>query len=63
MTQFPSDWDWDLAAELHPIWTARNYLAGSLLDVEELVQMVHQVVHMGASASIPSVMVVPRPPG
>ncbi|HTZ10149.1 MAG TPA: SDR family oxidoreductase, partial [Acidimicrobiales bacterium] len=34
-TQFPfaSDWDWDLAAELHPTWQARNYLAGSLLDV------------------------------
>ncbi len=63
MTQFPSEWDWDLAAELHPIWSARNYLAGSLLDVESLVQVVHLVLHTGADASIPSVMVVPRPPG
>jgi NAD(P)-dependent dehydrogenase (short-subunit alcohol dehydrogenase family) len=63
MTQFPSEWDWNLAAEFHPIWSARNYLAGSLLDVETLVQIVYQVVHTGAGASIPSVAVVPRPPG
>jgi NAD(P)-dependent dehydrogenase (short-subunit alcohol dehydrogenase family) len=63
MTQFPMDWDWELAAELYPIWSARNYLAGSLLDVETLVTIVHQVVHAGADASIPSVTVVPRPPG
>jgi NAD(P)-dependent dehydrogenase (short-subunit alcohol dehydrogenase family) len=63
MTQFASDWDWDLAAEFHPIWSARNYMAGSLLDVENLVQVVHQVLHTGADASIPSVAVVPRPPG
>jgi NAD(P)-dependent dehydrogenase (short-subunit alcohol dehydrogenase family) len=62
LTQFTSEWDWDLAAELHPIWSARNYLAGSLLDVETLVQVVHQVLHTGADASIPSVSVVPRPP-
>jgi len=63
MTQFASEWDWDLAAELHPIWSARNYLAGSLLDIESLVQAVHLVLHTGADASIPSVAVVPRPPG
>ena len=63
MTQFPSEWDWDLAAELHPVWSARNYLAGSLLDVETLVHIVHQVVHAGADTSIPSVVVAPRPPG
>jgi NAD(P)-dependent dehydrogenase (short-subunit alcohol dehydrogenase family) len=63
MTQFPSEWDWDLAGELHPVWSARNYLAGSLLEVETLVQIVHQVLHAGAGACIPSVAVVPRPPG
>jgi len=62
MTQFPSDWDWNLAAELHPIWSARNYLAGSLLDVENLVEVVHTVLSCGADANIPSVAVVPRPP-
>jgi len=63
MTQFPADWDWDLVGEFHPIWSARNYQSGSLLDVENLVQIVHQVLHTGARASIPSVAVVPRPQG
>jgi NAD(P)-dependent dehydrogenase (short-subunit alcohol dehydrogenase family) len=62
MTQFPAEWDWDLAGELHPIWTARQLIAGSLLDVEILVKVVHQVLHAGADASIPSVAVIPRSP-
>ena len=37
-TGFANGWDWDLAAELHPIWTARNLLRGSLIDVEEIVR-------------------------
>jgi NAD(P)-dependent dehydrogenase (short-subunit alcohol dehydrogenase family) len=28
-TEFANNWDWDLAAEFHPIWQSRNYLAGS----------------------------------
>ncbi|MGH9016780.1 MAG: SDR family oxidoreductase [Acidimicrobiales bacterium] len=63
MTQFPAEWDWDLAGELHPIWASRNYLTGSLMDVENLVQVVHHVLRCGADASIPSVAIVPRPPG
>jgi NAD(P)-dependent dehydrogenase (short-subunit alcohol dehydrogenase family) len=59
MTQFPSGWDWDLAGELHPIWSQRNYLSGSLLDVEDLVQAVHHVLH--SPASVPTIAVVPRP--
>ena len=59
-TQFASAWDWDLAAELHPLWSERNYLSGSLLDVEELVHAVHTVLHFGANASVPTIAVVPR---
>jgi NAD(P)-dependent dehydrogenase (short-subunit alcohol dehydrogenase family) len=59
MTQFASAWDWELAGELHPVWSQRNYLSGSLLDVEELVQAIHHVLHCGAS--IPTIAVVPRP--
>lgn len=62
MTQFPNSWDSDLAMELAPVWVTRNLLAGSLLDVEELVQVVDTVLRCGASASIPAVAVVPRPP-
>ena len=61
-TEFASDWDWDLAAELHPIWSARNYLSGSLLEVDELVRVVDTVLRCGASAHIPLVAVTPRRP-
>ena len=62
MTQFANDWDHELAAELAPVWVARNLLAGSLMDVEELVQVVDSVLRCGAGACIPSVAVIPRPP-
>jgi NAD(P)-dependent dehydrogenase (short-subunit alcohol dehydrogenase family) len=61
-TEFASNWDWDLAAELHPIWSARNYLSGSLLEVDELVRVVDTVLRCGASATIPLVAVTPRRP-
>jgi NAD(P)-dependent dehydrogenase (short-subunit alcohol dehydrogenase family) len=62
LTEFASEWDWDLAGELHPVWAARGYLSGALLEVEELVRVVDSVVRCGATASIPSVIVAPRPP-
>lgn len=62
MTQFANDWDSELAAELAPLWSSRGYLAGSLLDVQELVRVLDTVLRCGAGASIPSVAVVPRPP-
>ena len=61
-TEFANRWDWDVAAEFHPIWQARNYLTGSLMDVDELVRVVDTVVRCGASAHIPLVAVTPRPP-
>jgi NAD(P)-dependent dehydrogenase (short-subunit alcohol dehydrogenase family) len=59
-TEFANRWDGDLVAELFPTWTARNLLSGALLDVEDLVQVVHTVLHLGATATIPSVAVTPR---
>jgi NAD(P)-dependent dehydrogenase (short-subunit alcohol dehydrogenase family) len=61
-TEFANNWDWDLAAEFHPIWQSRNYLAGSLMDVDELVRVVDTVLRCGATAYVPSVAVTPRPP-
>ncbi len=63
VTGFADNWDWDVAAEFHPIWERRNYLSGSLVDVEELVRMVDTVLRCGATACIPSVAVTPRRPG
>jgi NAD(P)-dependent dehydrogenase (short-subunit alcohol dehydrogenase family) len=62
MTQFANGWDHDLAVEMGSIWTARHYIVGSLLEVEELVSVVDTVLRCGASACIPAVAVVPRPP-
>lgn len=61
MTQFASRWDMDLFGELHSTWSARSYLSGTVMDVENLVHTVHHVLHLGADASVPSVVVAPRP--
>jgi NAD(P)-dependent dehydrogenase (short-subunit alcohol dehydrogenase family) len=61
-TEFVNEWDWNVAAEFHPIWEARNYLAGSLMDVDELVRVVDTVLRCGATAHMPLVAVTPRPP-
>jgi NAD(P)-dependent dehydrogenase (short-subunit alcohol dehydrogenase family) len=60
MTGFTQDWDQELAAELAPVWVTRNYIAGALIDVEELVTVVDAILNAGASVSIPSVTVAPR---
>jgi hypothetical protein len=61
-SHFSVDWDSELAAEVVPVWIARKYLAGSLVEVDELVQVIDAVLRCGASASIPSVAVTPRSP-
>jgi len=60
-SQFPNAWDSELAMEFYPIWSARSYLSGSLIDVEHLVSMVDAVLRGGASMSVPSVTFAPRP--
>ena len=62
MSEFPTDWSGELAAEVAPIWMARQYMSGALLDVEELVRVLDNVLRCGATASIPHVSVIPRPP-
>jgi NAD(P)-dependent dehydrogenase (short-subunit alcohol dehydrogenase family) len=60
-SQFATGWDAELAAELYPVWMARNLLSGSLIDVEHLIDVIEGVLRGGASLSIPSVTVAPRP--
>jgi NAD(P)-dependent dehydrogenase (short-subunit alcohol dehydrogenase family) len=60
-SQFATGWDVDLATELFPVWSARNYLSGSLIDVEHLVTAVDGVLRSGATLSIPSITLAPRP--
>ena len=65
LTGFPDDWDTELAGEMGALWAARQYLAGTLLDVDELVATVDGVLRLGPTAAVPSVTVAPRaaPPG
>jgi NAD(P)-dependent dehydrogenase (short-subunit alcohol dehydrogenase family) len=59
-TQFAQDWDPDLAGELVTLWIDRGYIAGSLIEVDDLVEAVRSVLRSGASVSIPSLVVAPR---
>jgi len=61
MTQFAQGWDPDLAAEVAPIWVARHYLSGTLMDVDRLVTMIHALLSHGATLSVPSITLAPRP--
>ena len=60
-TEFTKDWDGELAAQLAPGWVARGYVSGSLIAVDDLVSVVDAVLRSGASLSMPSVTVAPRP--
>ena len=62
MTQFATGWDQELAAACYPVWMARNYLAGALMDVADLVTVVDTILHTGASTSMPMVVATARPP-
>jgi NAD(P)-dependent dehydrogenase (short-subunit alcohol dehydrogenase family) len=61
MSEFPNAWDMELAAELFPIWSERKYLAGTLIDVEELIAAIDAVLRAGPTLAIPSVTLAPRP--
>lgn len=63
MTEFANGWDGDLALEVGPIWMARQYMDGSLLDVDELVRVLDGVLRCGPSACIPTVEVIPQRTG
>ena len=60
-TEFIEEWDLDLAAELAPAWLERGLLSGSMIAVDDLVSVVDALLRAGASLSMPSVTVAPRP--
>lgn len=61
MTEFANGWDPELAAEFGTIWFNRAYIAGTLMEVDELVRVVDTVLRLGATTRVPSVTVAPRP--
>ncbi len=60
VTGFADDWDTELAVEVAQVWAARNYLSGTVMDVERLVALVDAVLREGATISVPSITVAPR---
>jgi NAD(P)-dependent dehydrogenase (short-subunit alcohol dehydrogenase family) len=61
-SSFATGWDADLAGELVGVWFTRQYMSGSFVDVDELVRVLENVLRCGASASIPTIALIPRPP-
>jgi NAD(P)-dependent dehydrogenase (short-subunit alcohol dehydrogenase family) len=61
MTGFANEWDMELAAELGMIWVAKGYIAGAFISVDDLVNAVDGIVRGGASVSMPTVTLAPRP--
>jgi NAD(P)-dependent dehydrogenase (short-subunit alcohol dehydrogenase family) len=59
-TEFASGWDPVLAAEVMPLWVSRNYIAGALLEVDELIDAVNNVLRLRSTSSVPSITVTPR---
>jgi NAD(P)-dependent dehydrogenase (short-subunit alcohol dehydrogenase family) len=60
-TQFIKDWNRELAVEVMQTWFARNYLSGTMIDIEHLVTTVDSLLRAGASLQVPSITVIPRP--
>ncbi len=60
-TSFNQGWDHELATELGSGWVERGLISGNLIDVGELVSVVDTLLRHGASLSIPSITVAPRP--
>ena len=61
-TGFTAEWDAKLGAELGPIWFQRGLLSGALIEIDDLVGVIHAILCTGATASLPSVTVTPRVP-
>lgn len=61
-TEFNNGWDRELMGQVYPTWIARNYYSGTTFDAVELLRIVEMVVHTGASANIPVIVVQPRQP-
>ncbi len=60
LTGFANDWDPDLFMQFHTKWSERKYLSDSLIEAEELVNVIDSVIQHGESLSLHSVTVAPR---
>jgi NAD(P)-dependent dehydrogenase (short-subunit alcohol dehydrogenase family) len=60
MTQFANDWDHELAVKFGTQWVEQKYLAGTLIEVDDLVHVVDSLIRQGSSVRIPSLTLAPR---
>jgi NAD(P)-dependent dehydrogenase (short-subunit alcohol dehydrogenase family) len=56
-TGFADEWDWDLAAEMHPHWSSRGWVSNDFIDVDDLIGVIDSVIHAGPTARIPYIVV------
>jgi NAD(P)-dependent dehydrogenase (short-subunit alcohol dehydrogenase family) len=61
MTEFANAWDPQLAGEFGMTWVTKGYISGSMIAIDDLVNVVDHVARGGASYSQPTVVVTPRP--
>jgi NAD(P)-dependent dehydrogenase (short-subunit alcohol dehydrogenase family) len=59
-TGFANEWEPQLAKEMLGQWVSGNYLSGAFVGVDDLIGIVHSLLHFGASVAMPSLTVVPR---
>lgn len=62
-TEFTADWDQEQMSEFGLQWFEKGLVSGSLIDVDEVVRVVETVLLGDPSASMPVVVVTPRPTG
>lgn len=61
-SEMTATWDPQLRREMGAIWMQRQYIAGALMDVAELIRTVDAILRLGASTSVPSIALTPRVP-
>lgn len=49
-------WDLELAQQAYPLWLSRGCMPGKLMPVEDLIEVVHMILHTDAATSMPVVI-------
>ncbi len=50
-------WDLELAKQAYPFWLSRGIMPGKVMPVEDLVEVVHTILRIDATTSMPVVVV------
>jgi len=62
-TGMTNGWDADLVTKAYPLWVSRGCMPGRLMPVEDLVDVVHTILHTHSSTSMPMVIARGAPDG